>query len=290
MTSSTSPGTERAELIRALAVLSERPDSSHPAVAQALGLEGPTPVDHTELFVHQLPPYASIYLDPQGKIGGEARDRIAGFWRAVGLTPPAEPDHLASLLGLWAGLAEGRDSEDEAGQALVDHAIGVLVWEHLAAWLCPYLAAFAGLAPSPFDRWAQLLTEVVLAALPEAPDYLPHGLGEEPTTPEGPEELIGYLLAPVRSGLVLTRADLGRCARELGLGIRLGERAFALRSLVNQDAGSVLKWLTAEATRQVSRFDTSPFPRLLTKSWRSRLCATIQELKPHTGLPRLKST
>ena len=36
-------------------------------------------------------------------LGGEARDRIAGFWRALGLVPPPEPDHLAVMLGLYAG-------------------------------------------------------------------------------------------------------------------------------------------------------------------------------------------
>lgn len=231
-------------------------------------------MDHTELFVHQLPPYASIYLDPQGGIGGDARDRVAGFWRAVGLTPPAEPDHLASLLGLWAGLLEGLEDEDEAGGALVGHAVGVLVWEHLASWLTPYLAAFAELAPPPFDRWGELLTEVVLAAIPSQAEYLPHGLGDEPDGPD--EELIPYLLAPVRSGLVLTRADLGRAARELGLGIRLGERAFALRSLLDQDAPAVLAWLGKEAKRQVTRLEDSAFPTPLRNAWACRARAAAQ--------------
>ncbi len=278
MTSTSSPGAEHAELVRALGVLSERPGPAHAGIATALGLEVPSPVDHTELFIHQLPPYASIYLGVEGKIGGEARDRIAGFWRAVGLTPPAEPDHLASLLGLWAGLVESEDAEDSAGRALVTHATGVLVWEHLASWLAPYLAAFIELAPAPFDRWARLLTEVVLDALPEAPHYLPHGLEEEPAPPDGPEDLISYLLAPIRSGLVLTRADLGRCAREQGLGIRLGERAFALRSLLDQDAAAVWAWLAREAERQAARLESSPFPESLRRVWASRARASVARL------------
>jgi sulfite exporter TauE/SafE len=38
-------------------------------------------------------------------LGGAARERVAGFWRAVGLVPPPEPDHLAALLGLAAGVS-----------------------------------------------------------------------------------------------------------------------------------------------------------------------------------------
>ena len=233
-------------------------------------------MDHTELFVHRLPPYASIYLDPQGKIGGDARDRVAGFWRAVGLTPPAEPDHLASLLGLWAGLLERLEEEDEAGQALVTHAAGVLVWEHLASWLTPYLAAFVELAPEPYRQWGHLLADMVCASLPEDQPELAHGLDAEPDDPG--EDLIPFVLAPVQSGLVLTLADLGRAARELGLGIRLGERAFALRSLLDQDAAAVTRWLADEASRQAHRLEKSPFPASLRDAWLSRALATAAGL------------
>ena len=72
----------------------------------ALGLDPVSDAEHTDAFVLNCPPYASIYLGPQGAIGGEGADRVAGFWRAIGITPPAEPDHLAALLGLYARLGE----------------------------------------------------------------------------------------------------------------------------------------------------------------------------------------
>jgi hypothetical protein len=64
---------------------------------------------------------------------------------------------------------------------------------------------------------------------------------------EGGEAFLAALLAPVRSGLILVRRDLERTARELGLGCRAGERHFALRALLNQEAGGVLGWLAAFA-------------------------------------------
>ena len=67
---------------------------------------------HTDLFVFQLQPYASVYLGAEGMLGGEARDRIAGFWRALGASPPSEPDHLATMLALLR-----RSGEREAGPA-----------------------------------------------------------------------------------------------------------------------------------------------------------------------------
>ena len=61
---------------------------------------------YMDLFGFQLYPYASVYLGSEGMLGGEARDRIAGFWRAIGEPPPSEPDHLAVLLALYARLCE----------------------------------------------------------------------------------------------------------------------------------------------------------------------------------------
>jgi TorA maturation chaperone TorD len=94
------------DVLRALAVLVEPPTDGHAAIAEALGV-GPAPdaATYSDVFLFQLYPYASVHRGSEGMLGGEAAARIAGFWRAVGRTPPAEPDHLAALLGLYASLA-----------------------------------------------------------------------------------------------------------------------------------------------------------------------------------------
>src|SRR6266545_2894193 len=93
-----------ADLFRALGALCEAPQPEHAAVARALGLAPPRAVDFAGVFMLQVYPYASVHLGDEGMLGGEAGDRVAGFWRALRLVPPAEPDHLASLLGLYAAL------------------------------------------------------------------------------------------------------------------------------------------------------------------------------------------
>ena len=85
---SASPG--RAELFRALGAVAGEPADARTACA-ALGLAGPGNAEHTEVFVLNCPPYASVYLGAEGGLGGEAADRVAGFWRAIGVPPPAEP-------------------------------------------------------------------------------------------------------------------------------------------------------------------------------------------------------
>jgi TorA maturation chaperone TorD len=243
---------DRADLIRGLGVLCERPGPSTAHVADSLGLSAPAAVEHTDLFVHQLPPYASIYLDSQGRIGGEARDRIAGFWRAMGLAPPAEPDHLASLLGLWAGIMDAATGESKPGRRrLLDHSSQALIREHLASWLTPYLARVVDLSGDAYRPWAELVRSVTREVLAEDDVIeLPVHLRMPQTALAGPEDLIPYLLAPVRSGIVFTRADLHRAATTLGLGMRIGERAFVLRSLLEQARDPVIEWVSVEASRQ----------------------------------------
>src|SRR5215207_7052333 len=121
------------ELFRALAVLVEPPDRPGAArVAEALGLgELPEASAYTDLFVFQLYPYASVYAGVEGMLGGEARDRVAGFMAALGHDVPAEPDHLALLLGAYAGLAEAEQGEsDERRRGRVRGARRALLWEH----------------------------------------------------------------------------------------------------------------------------------------------------------------
>jgi TorA maturation chaperone TorD len=244
------------DLFRALGALCETPDPAHARLASALGLPGrPDRADHTELFVLQLVPYASVYLSPDGMLGGETADRIAGFWRALHLTPPPEPDHLTALLGLYATLTEHEHADPDPARAVLwHHARRALLWEHLLTWLPPYTAAAAQVAAPFYAGWARLLGDVLRAeaqalSAPPTPALHLRGLPTPPDTDAGPDPFVRALLAPARSGLLLTRTDLARGAHRTGVGLRIGERAFVLRSMVNQDPTATLGWLVAQADR-----------------------------------------
>lgn len=239
------------ELFRALAVFAEPPAGEHARLAQILGLpEAPAQAEFTELFVFQLYPYASVYLGEEGMVGGDARDRAAGVWRVLKQPPPAEPDHLASLLALYATLAEwGAVEPDPAGRLLRRQTRKAFLWEHLACWLFPYLDKMDEIATPVYRRWAQILRSALCAEIEDLglPERLPLHLREAPGLPypqeHGVDAFLQGLLAPVRSGVILVRADLARGASELGLGMRLGERKFALRGLLSQDPAALLGWL-----------------------------------------------
>ena len=260
------PEQPRVELIRGLAVLAEAPGEGAEGLARALGLQRcPTRSEYADVFLVQLYPYASVHLGPEGMIGGEARDRVAGLWRALGLTPPAEPDHLAALLGLYASLLE-RESEvtDPAERLLLERARATLLLEHLEPWVFALAERIHELAPAPYREWARLLADTLRAELAAVDDALDSGrlsvhLRDAPALPdprvEGGAAFLEGLLAPVRSGAILTRADLARAAVAGEVALRAGERRYVLEHLLAQDAPGVLVRIAAEVRRQASRHD-----------------------------------
>ncbi|TMQ17660.1 MAG: hypothetical protein E6J90_22010 [Deltaproteobacteria bacterium] len=260
------------EVLRALAVLLEAPGPEHAAVTAALELPAVAADEHTAILVFQAYPYASVYLGAEGMLGGEARDRIAGFWRALRGEPPAEPDHLSVLLAALAALA-----------ALPEPAAvrAALYWEHIASWMPPYLATLQRIGGPFHAGWAALAAALCaeLSGDLGPPARLPLALRSAPglpPTPGGLDELLATLLAPARTGIVLVRDDLARAAIDLGLGLRAGERRFALRSLLAQDPAAVLGWLAAEARTQAGHLVALP---PITAWWAARAGATAHWLE-----------
>lgn len=243
------------ELFRALAVLCEPPSEGAGALAEALRLGTvPAASEYTELFVFQLYPYASVYLGAEGMLGGEAQDRVAGFWRALGQTPPPDADHLSVMLALYARLVELEKAADDARhRELWRKARGAFLWEHLLSWLPVYLAKLDKVASPFYRRWGKVLSKALgeEAQRVGRPATLPLQLREasglaDPRAATA-EEFMQSILTPARTGMILVGADLGRFARRYRLGARIGERRFILRSLFTQDARAVFTWLIEEA-------------------------------------------
>jgi len=243
------------ELFRALAVWCEPPTDEAAAVASALGLGVlPQASEYTNLFVFQLYPYASVYLSAEGMLGGEARDRIAGFWRALGQVPPAEVDHLSVMLALYARLAElERDESVALKREGWRGARRAFLWEHLLSWLPAYLSKMKEIASPFYQGWSELLLNALLeeARSVGRQEQLALHLREAPPLADprenGTEDFLQSLLAPARAGIILVRSDLSRAAQHLELGLRMGERRFVLKSLFSQEARGMLAWLELEA-------------------------------------------
>ncbi len=238
-------------------------------MASLLGL-GDVPSREEQLRVVETErfPFASVYLNPSGMAGGEARDRIAGFARALGARARIgenedNADHLARILGLWAWITEWRAKEpDRALQRLLDEARRTLIAEHVLTWTPAYLLAFRGCEVRFYEAWSSLLLEAIregAEGLSPGP-ALSHGLDNAPSLSD-PRRLAGSasawsleLCAPARTGFVLLRSDLRRMARSLNVPLRSGERAFALAEFIRINPPGALLLLSRHARDWAARF------------------------------------
>jgi TorA maturation chaperone TorD len=279
----------RWELLRALGAVADSPAGA-PAAARALGLTPASAAEHTEVFVLNCPPYASVYLGPDGALGGEGTDRAAGFWRAIGIPPPAEPDHLAALLALYARLGEAAsETRSPATAAALTRTRAALLWEHLWPWLPAYLDAVTDLGTSALTAWARLTRHAMTAefSAQPAPAQLPLAL-REALAPAGPDGRVGDLTAslttPVRSGIILTRCRLASGAGAAGVGYRIGERRYTLRAMLEQDPAATLDWLGQEAQRweQLHATRTGDVSRW----WAARAASTARFLRDSAAAAR----
>lgn len=275
------------ELFRALAVLAEAPGSRHRPIAQALQLPAPQSddqwqADFTQALALRAYPYASIYLGAEGMLGGDARDRIAGFWRALALTPPDEPDHLPVLLSAYAHLVE-RHAQDprwaNARQALLN--------EHLLSWLPPWLDRVEVWGPHFYSEWARLLRQALrrevslLGQTSRLPSHLIAAPAlRDPRVDQALDVFIAGLLTPAVSGIILFRDDIQHAAREIGEGCRLCERRLMLRALLEQNTSACLEWLSRYAgTCARAHSQSSELGEAAARHWTARAKRTQQLLE-----------
>ncbi|MHB1487506.1 MAG: molecular chaperone TorD family protein [Acidimicrobiales bacterium] len=262
----------RWELLRAVGAVASVAPPGGDHIATCLGLTALTAHEHTELFVMSLPPYAGIYLGPEGKLGGEGADRVAGLWRTLGLGPPPDADHLGALLLLYAELGEAaHQSALDVTRQRLEHIRVAMFWEHLWSWMPAYLDA-AAYERGGTDAWVDLARRVIWREAQSTPSAggLPLALrsAPEPINSESDyQELLDAATVPVRTGFILTRGDIASAAAALGLGLRRGERRFALKAMFEQDPGATLTWLAGHARGWESRHRLRPAVANECASW-----------------------
>ncbi len=235
----------RCELLRALGAVAYSPPPATDQVTDALSLPRISAADHTETFILAAPPHAAIHLNRQGALGGQGLDRIEGFWRAAGVDPPADADHLGVLLMCYAGL---RDAGADHDRLVAD----ALFFEHIWSWAAGYLCAVADLGCDAITAWADLTLAALTEEQPRVQTFgpLPLALRAAPDPLDeacGFDELLDAVVSPIKCGMVLTHRALWSGAAAIGVGYRRGERRFALKAMLGQDKRATLRWLCAHA-------------------------------------------
>jgi hypothetical protein len=289
---------DRWELLRMLGAAAGDPDAARAAGA-VLGLPPCGDTEHAEVFAVNCPPYASVYL------GTACTGRLAAFWAATGLGVPPEPDHLTTLLGLYARVGE---ATPESGPlrpapprparlrpAPLRHAQvrQTLFREYLWPWLPAFLGAVSDLPAGALAPWAEL----TLCALRRERELdggwdgpLPLALRAAPPTYAGggPGELLDRLTTPIRSGIILTRRAVAAGADRVGAGQRIGNVRQALGVMLAAEPERTAGWLADEADgwsrRHLAMVPGTPGDRVQ-QWWADRAARTARVLR--AGYPAI---
>jgi hypothetical protein len=244
---------DRWELLRMLGAVAA--NRAARAAGAALGLPPCGDTEAAEVFTVNCPPYASVYL------GAASTGRLAVFWAATGLAVPPEPDHLTTLLGLYARLGEAAAESAQLRQAQLRQAQlrqaqlrQALFREHLWPWLPAFLGAVSDLPGGALTPWAELTLRALRRERERDRDWdgpLPLALRQAPPADAdgGPGDLLDRLTTPLRSGIILTRRAVAAGADLVGAGQRIGDRRRALGVMLAAEPERTADWLADEADR-----------------------------------------
>jgi hypothetical protein len=249
-------------LFTSLGEVVEAPGTEQARLARMLGLPGdPNRQEFTNLFVVQLFPYASIYLSPNGLAGGAVRKRAAEYWTITGRIAPHEPDHITALLKLYGAIQPSLHGDNASANVSLENRRAVF-WEAIASWLPMYLLRMREIGTALYKAWSDVASDVVEAEAAQLgmPAVMSSFLAAAPATPPvtEPAAFIDSLFAPAASGVIISRADLGRCADTNRLTVRMADRRHTLKLMVTENITGVCGWLHHEISRQADNLRRLP--------------------------------
>jgi len=191
---------------------------------------------YTDLFLLNVYPYGTAFIDPSGELNGPAAWQAARRYEDRGFRPPelfevGAPDHVGLCLGFLEHLAR-------SGQEDLEFSSFLLEWVPICC-----LAVEREPSAHPFYRAVAAATRRCL--MEDIPESVSRASEPEESAPQStdPEEeevglshIVRFLLAPARSGLFLSRARLGQLARAAGMRLPFGSR-FDVARMLYQTAG-----------------------------------------------------
>lgn len=282
---------DRLELVRALPPLAEcLPESVDLDVLAA---------EHYDLLGRELPPFAGVFLEASGLIGGgTAAQVLRSAHDVLGLQCPDEPspDHLGQALRLLAVLVDAELDANEHGDD--GDARTLRAWqrtvldEALLPWMPPLLVALGGQPPSLWTRVLEMAVGVLARHRADDP-LLPRALGPADDDAEGGPDLLDdprtslrtvaeWLTSPARCGVYLGRRDLEAVARRCELPRGFGARKDVLERLLRAAAEyRMLPRVLDELARLLAARDDAyaglalePGLGAVVPPWRRRLAVT----------------
>lgn len=256
--------------------------------------------DHQQLYGYNVFPFATLFLSPDLLLAGSITEQVSALYVQGTFQPTDQADHLVQELEFLAFLCQaeaGAQSGEAVGQILRLHRLQRHFLDtHLLWWLPLFGQAVQMEGQSFASALATLSVEFVLdhrvdlgddqtdeihaSPLPQPPAIL-----DDAQT--GLKEIGAYLLTPVYSGIYISRDQIGRMARSLGLPRGFGERRQMLTNLLRA-AGEYDQFpaLQAELQAVVGAFQAglnkiemaTPGWPPIARIWRDRLAGAMKIL------------
>lgn len=271
-----------------------------PDLAEAL----PEPFDvdaaaamHYRVFGRDVFPYASVFLDDAGRLGGSVTDAALHMYLQAGwaIAPQGEAaDHIGqelAFLGFLVG-AEADALEDGLPAEAMRMRLRARQFldEHLLSWLPAFVRAVQQLDVPFFGAAAALTLEVVLdhrAALGQPAEPFRPVLPQPPALLDdertGLKDIAAYLMTTAWSGLYLGQADLARIGRAeqvpRGFSTRVQTLSNLLHAAVEFDRAEAVLGHLHDLTASWNAYyrdlgAAHPFLRGIAEVWRARLGTT----------------
>ena len=249
----------QAEVLRACADVVASPNFAT-EIRDLFGLWDFGAAEHTEVFVLELIPDASIYLTTAAHLAGVPLELVEGFYSALGLDGSGDASSLSSQLGFFASLLEmvADNRSDAKKLAVLDRTRSAFLFEHIVPWVPVYASVVARIAPE-LGPWSSALLEVLESQFAQLDlkswDWDAAVLDSRPAFSTYEESTLSEMLvSPFLSGFVLTRKLLFSRSHQLGLAPRVGTRKFMMASLLDQDPRAAITLVGAEAIEQSGRW------------------------------------
>ena len=207
-------------------------------------------VAYSDLFLLNVYPYASLFLEPTGEMNGTRAQQVAALYEEYAYAPSelnavGAADHIGLMLGM-----AGEIGQDSILPFLMDWAPVLCLAVERAPTTHPFYQTLAA-------RTRELLfSENRKSKIENRKSDIESPISNFQILPDEDQELstravVHYLLTPARSGMFLTRARLGLWGRALGAPLAFGER-FQVGLALLESAGATgqvaqaLNWLRAE--------------------------------------------
>lgn len=201
--------------------------------------------DHYAIFVHNLPPYASLFLEKTGQPGGEVTEKVMKAFRECGYKPSTtseSADHIGHILGSLSFICGAESDAWEDGRHHVAGQMRQIQVELLEGQLLPWIFPFWSAVHAhnnPFYRELANLTVNIstdhYANLKNLHSFNQTRFddAEEPNIDEMKlHDIADYLLKPAISGCWISTNLLGDLSRQFDLPRGFGDRKTILLNLL----------------------------------------------------------